>query len=110
MPRTSKNRNFGARLRELRHARKMTLVALADQLGVSTASVWLWENRQRVPIASTVQRVAQIFGVDPSALMEPRAEAAAPDQAPPPDLQDLIHAIEAKGFRVQIVRRRNQRG
>ncbi|WP_194467514.1 helix-turn-helix domain-containing protein [Bradyrhizobium sp. CCBAU 53340] len=86
----------------------MTLAALADQLGVTTASVWLWENRNRVPIASTIRRVAQIFDVNPTALMEPRTEAAAPEKAPPPDLQDLIRAIEAKGFRVQITPRRKQ--
>ena len=108
MPRTSKSPNFGGRLRELRLARKLTLVALADRLGVSVASVWLWENRKRVPIASTVRRLAKILAVEPSALMA----HAAPDprEVPPPKLQDLIHAIEAKGFRVQISARRKPAG
>lgn len=106
MPRTSKSPVFGARLRELRQARKMTLVALADQLGVSVASVWLWENRKRVPIASTVRRLAQVLAVEPSALVASSHVARYPGQAPTPDLQDLIRAIEARGFRVQIASRR----
>ncbi|MBR1173840.1 helix-turn-helix transcriptional regulator [Bradyrhizobium sp. KB893862 SZCCT0404] len=84
----------------------MTLVALADLLGVSVASVWLWENRKRVPIASTVRRLAKILAVEPSALVAAMHAAPDPGQAPPPDLQDLIRAIEAKGFRVQIASRR----
>lgn len=110
MPRTSKSPNFGGRLRELRQARKMTLVALADQLGVSVASVWLWENRKRVPIASTVRRLAKILAVEPSALVASSHAALDNGEALSPDLQDLIRAIEAKGFRVHIASRRQQAG
>jgi hypothetical protein len=40
--------------------------------------------------------------------MEPRIKAAAPAEAPPPDLQDLIRVIEARGIRVQVTPGRKQ--
>ncbi len=55
--------SLGKRLVELRKMRKMTQEDLAKALGVSRGAVSMWEIDQRTPDPSTLQRIANYFGV-----------------------------------------------
>lgn len=50
-------------IRELREARELTQLALANQLGVTPATVYNWEARKFEPKASQLRAIARYFGV-----------------------------------------------
>lgn len=50
-------------LRQLRKSKNMTQSALASVLGVSTATVAMWETARREPDTSTLITLAAYFGV-----------------------------------------------
>lgn len=54
---------FHERVRELRKARRLTQVELADALGVTKQSVSNWENDNIQPSIDMLVRIAQYFGV-----------------------------------------------
>ena len=54
---------IGERIRNLRKDNKMTQTELANSLGVSVASVALWENEKRQIDVENIVKVARIFGV-----------------------------------------------
>jgi len=109
MQRSSKAKTFGPRLKELRKHRGLSSGELAKAVGVTPASVWQWENNGRHPRESTVQAVAHTLGVEIAYLEGEKslAPSIAPDHQPLEraqdlSLEDLIRAIEAKGFLVQV--------
>ena len=61
--------NFGTNLRNLRVQRNLTQQKLADEIGISQASVGAYEIGTREPSFETVKRFADFFGVAPSTLM-----------------------------------------
>lgn len=54
---------IGERIRNLRKDNKMTQTELANFLGVSVASVALWENEKRQIDVENIVKVARIFCV-----------------------------------------------
>lgn len=67
-------------LRDLRHAAHLSREALAHELGVSTKTVYSWENGGGIQWHN-VLKIAAFFGVDPEALvvrgLSPAAEPVA---------------------------------
>lgn len=59
---------LGARLRELRKARGLTLSGLAERLSVSKPTVWAWEHGKARPLDSRIGDIARALGVDPAVL------------------------------------------
>ena len=57
-------------LRETRKRARLSIRALADRAGVSTATVFLVEDGQRVPQLGTVHKLANALGVDPHTIKE----------------------------------------
>lgn len=57
----TKNLKFGMRLRELREEAGLSMLQLADAIGVSDASVCKWENGLAEPKASYIMRLAEYF-------------------------------------------------
>jgi len=102
-----KDKTFGPRVKELRRHRGLRVGELARAVGVSPASVWQWENNGRHPRESTAEAVAHALGVEVGYLEGEKslAPSIAPDhveRAQDLSLEDLIRAIEAKGFLVQV--------
>jgi transcriptional regulator with XRE-family HTH domain len=101
---------FGPRVKQLRKDRGMSAGELAKAVGVTPASVWQWENKGRHPRGSTVEALAEALGVETGYLEGQRrllAPSIAPGQEPRELIQDLsleelMKAIEAKGFLVQV--------
>jgi len=73
---------FGARLRRLREAKKLTLQQVADEVGCTKAYIWELEMKDgQRPSAERVQALARVLGVTMEDIMgEPMPEA--PDASP----------------------------
>jgi transcriptional regulator with XRE-family HTH domain len=70
-------------LREARKRTRLSIRALADRADVSTATVFLVEDGQRVPQLGTVYKLANALGVDPHTIEEfekPLADVEKPKQ------------------------------
>ncbi|WP_194463176.1 helix-turn-helix domain-containing protein [Bradyrhizobium sp. CCBAU 53340] len=102
---------FGSRLKQLREDRSMTITELARRIGVTPPAIWHWEKRGRMPKAATIQAVAKELNVSSEFLENGVHIVSTLEQGPSdqismrPDemsLEQLIRAIEAKGFYVQI--------
>lgn len=62
-------KQFGASLRELRTARKLTLEAVAEQIGVTRGAVHQYEAGTSVPSLAAIAALALAYGVKPSAIV-----------------------------------------
>jgi transcriptional regulator with XRE-family HTH domain len=105
---------FGERLKQLRESRSLNVTELAKRLNVSHAAIWHWENRGTKPRSSTVGAIAAALGV-PRGFLEIGAQSnvegssvaapaalSVPQRAGALTLEELIRAIEAKGFDVYV--------
>ena len=61
--------NFGTNLRNLRVSRHLTQQKVANDLGISQASVTAYETGYREPSFEIVRKFAEYFSVSPSQLM-----------------------------------------
>lgn len=107
----SSQNDFANRIKNLRAQRSLTASALAKSAQVSPASVWQWENNNCVPRKATIARLANTLGVSKSYLITGNADRAEPTASPSiaafsgledASLEDLMRAIEAKGFIVRV--------
>lgn len=78
--------SVGARIRDRREARKMSRSQLARQVGLTSASIWNWETRGRVPRPRVLSKVAEALNVSELFLAEGRNSA------------DLSYSGEAKAI------------
>lgn len=78
--------------RELREQRGWSLAQLGEQIGVSRAQVWQWEDGRTVPTPQHLAELAKVLGVDPYELFD--ADPA------DPSLHDLRvrRGLSAKGL------------
>ena len=76
---------FGARLRRLREAKKLTLQQVADEVGCTKAYIWELEMKDgQRPTAERVQALARVLGVTMEDIMgEPLEQVP---QASPEDV------------------------
>ena len=72
---------FGERLTALRVGKGLSLDALAEQLGVSRQAVWYWETGQRLPRAEHFKKIAAIFNVPETGLLEQHARQNTGDRS-----------------------------
>lgn len=54
---------LGARIRELRGKRSMTMEELGKKLGVTKTAIFNWENENRTPDKDSIIRISELFGV-----------------------------------------------
>ena len=77
---------FGARLRRLREAKKLTLQQVADAVGCTKAYIWELEMREgQRPTAERVQALAKVLGVTMEDVMGEPIEQV--PEASPEDVQ-----------------------
>lgn len=81
IPQPDSEESFGARLRRLRKARKLTLDQVALHLGVSKPTVWAWEQDKARPVDSRLAELADVLGA-------PLGEIQSTYDAPP--IADMI--------------------
>ncbi|WP_298884123.1 helix-turn-helix domain-containing protein [uncultured Bradyrhizobium sp.] len=100
---------FGSQLRQLRKERSMTATELAQRINVTPPAIWQWERRGRTPKSSTRFAIAKALGVAPEIFDATPATETKGTSTKSVDevvkvltLEELIRAIEAKGFRVAI--------
>ncbi|PKB24981.1 transcriptional regulator with XRE-family HTH domain [Novosphingobium kunmingense] len=55
---------FASRLLRLRKAKRLTLAAIAAELGVSKPTVWAWEQGRAKPTAGHMSALARTLGID----------------------------------------------
>ena len=85
---------FGARLRRLREAKKLTLQQVADAVGCTKAYIWELEMKDgQRPSAERIQKIAQVLGVTMEDVMgEPM------QQAPKASPEDVVFFREYAGM------------
>src|SRR6186997_1783165 len=59
---------YGARLREIREAKKLTQDEAARRIGVSELSYGNWERGKQAPTDENLKEIARVFKVDPREL------------------------------------------
>lgn len=93
---------FGARLRRMREAKKMTLQQLADAVGCTKAYIWELEMKEgQRPSADRVLALAKVLGVTVEDLIEGLSSVP---QASPEDVQffrEYVGMTEAEKQRYQ---------
>jgi transcriptional regulator with XRE-family HTH domain len=109
---TVKQSGFAERIKDLRTQKDLSASAFAKLANVTPASVWQWENNGTSPRAETLTTIAETFGVTEDYLLHGRRKGdrlgtVVPAKAQSTDfkeasLEDMIKAIEAKGFVVSI--------
>jgi transcriptional regulator with XRE-family HTH domain len=81
--------SVGTRIRDQREARKMSQAELAKQVGLSSAAIWNWETKGRVPRPQVLAKVAEALNVSEQYLTEgrniadPNATQLVAERAPP---------------------------
>jgi transcriptional regulator with XRE-family HTH domain len=80
----------------------MTAQQLAERVGVTPVTVWSWEKRGRTPRPTALKSVAAVLGVDVSELGCNGRTAARRSHIDSASLEELMRAIEAKGFSVEV--------
>ena len=66
---SSKKQEVGARVKQLRKAREMTLREVGMKLGVAANTVNRWERGESSPTRANLVAMSDLFAVDPSWLM-----------------------------------------
>ena len=103
-------KGFSQRLKETREARSMSASDLARLVDVTPTAVWNWEKNDVIPRRDTLAQIAQVLGVSAGFLRIGAKDTGADwdsvtvdlkklDEVP---LEDLMRAIEAKGFSVSV--------
>ncbi|WP_133256036.1 helix-turn-helix domain-containing protein [Rhodopseudomonas palustris] len=104
MSKGMKNNGFAGRLRATREARSMSASDLAKLLDVTPTAVWNWEKNDVVPRPDMLSSIAQVLGVTKEFLQNGEEVSSCLKtvslEAMP--LEDLMKAIEAKGFNVSV--------
>lgn len=89
----------------------MNVAEFAKLIDVSPAAIWHWEHRGTQPRSGTVEAIAQKLGVSRSFLETGKAgtaekqiggNAGVKPSAGEMTLEELMRAIEAKGFDVYV--------
>ena len=109
MPRAKPNQTteFGERLKQLREVRSLKTAELARRIHASPAAIWHWEHRGTLPRIGALNAIAQALGVSRSFLETGKTVGGneigvAPTAADQMSLEQLMRAIEAKGFDVYV--------
>jgi len=89
-PATKQAPEFGQRLAALRKERGWTQPQLAELLGVTVKTVTYYERSASNPTAKTVDRIAEVFGVDPSELIKGLDSRPRKKRTGPPSRLQLI--------------------
>ena len=110
--------SFADRVTALRQQNALTASDLAKLANVTPAAVWNWEKNGTTPRQATVNTLAHKLGVTPEFLLTGDTALPVPSESQPDvrntnasieifrlkdaSLEELISAIEAKGFSVTI--------
>lgn len=62
--------SIGSNIKTLRLLNDMSQLELAEKLGVSDKAVSTWENDMKTPRMGTIQKMADLFGVAKSAIID----------------------------------------
>ena len=79
---------LGARVRQLRLARRMTVAELAERVGVSRPTIWAWEHGKSQPRERRILPLAESLNVPEDELILGRIDPEEVDDNAP--LQDEI--------------------
>lgn len=113
MPRKN-SENFASRIAALRQRNALTASDLAKLAEVTPAAVWNWEKNGITPRQSTLDTLAEKLGVTSQFLLTGQGDEFPPARSATPrdprhdemlalaSLEELVRAIEAKGFDVTI--------
>ncbi len=81
---------FGRKIRELREERGISMMALANAIGVSDTAVCKWENEVSEPKLSYIARLADFFGCSADYLVGRSDEYEGTHDRPTPGEQRLL--------------------
>lgn len=90
---------IGARLRDVRKRRKMTLERLSELTGISVSSLSRIENTRLGMTIEKVEKVASALGVEPETLVSRSRPGRAPSRTPGPSAGSLRFIVDRSGQR-----------
>ena len=67
---------FGKNLEKFRQLKNVSMVELAERIGVSQSTVSDWENGKKMPRSGSIQKLADFFGVQKTDLLTENDELA----------------------------------
>jgi transcriptional regulator with XRE-family HTH domain len=112
LPKKKSNQNteFGERLKQLREVRSLKVAELAKRIHASPAAIWHWEHRGTRPRSGTLGAIAKVLGVSRSFLETGKPvgggihneKGETQSDGDQMSLEQLMRAIEAKGFEVYV--------
>ena len=85
---------FRVELKKQREIAGLSQYKLADKMGVSQATVGMWESGKREPNFAMLCKLADFFGITVDVLLGHGAVGVKPSGLPVPDL-DLLHKFHA---------------
>lgn len=103
-------KEFSQRLKQTRESRSMSASDLARLVNVTPTAVWNWEKNGVAPRRETLGQIAQVLGVTIEYLRtgakksgeDSELVATTSSRLDTVPLEDLMRAIEAKGFSVSV--------
>ena len=98
--------DLGERLARLRRMEGMTQEELAGKLGVHRATLASWEIGRMKPRTDTLRRIASLFGISLSYLLDSeqeQTELSAPDSFP----AEFLDWLDRMGYELRIVKKSN---
>ena len=97
-------KTLGMMIAELRKAKGMTQLELAEKMGITDKAVSKWERDLSYPDISSLPFLAEILGVTVDDLMQIKKEAEKPSQTPKEIVNTIFKAIPiAMGVAVTIL-------
>lgn len=64
--------NFGIRIKTLCLEKGIAQKDLAERIGVSRQSLYLWIKGERTPDKENIQKLAEFFNVSPESILSPK--------------------------------------
>lgn len=112
-PKANQSTEFGQRLKQLREARSLNVAEFAKRIQASPAAIWHWEHRGTLPRIGALNAIAEVLGVPRSYLETGKSVDGEneirnmPSAATQMSLEQLMKAIEARGFDVCVSSKTN---
>ena len=97
-------KTLGTTIAELRKARGMTQLELAEKMGVTDKAVSKWERDLSCPDINSLPVLAEVFGISVDELMQVKLDAAAPKKSVSEIVDTIFGAVAvAMGVAVTVL-------
>lgn len=94
--------SFGRRLKEARHAKKLTQIEVAEILGIDDTTISKYENNKSEPDNETIRKLSSLYNCSIDFLLGKSIEKNQKNEAVVNDAQTTIKLIEDEAARLGL--------